>query len=69
MLGEISEDEGHQGRPMLSALAVSSTNGKPGRGFYVLARQLGLLEAVTPQGERRFWEAEVRKVYAVWGER
>ncbi len=36
VIGEISEDETLQGRPMLSALVVSATNGSPGPGFFGL---------------------------------
>src|SRR5687768_13669738 len=43
ILGEISEDEVHRGRPMLSSAAVG-VNGKPGPGFYGLARDLGRLK-------------------------
>ena len=40
ILGEISEDEFQAGRSMLSAVAVN-VNGKPGPGFFTLARELG----------------------------
>jgi hypothetical protein len=63
VLAEISEDECGRNRPMLSAVAVS-TNGKPGSGFYELARKLGKLEGGEP--EDRFWEAEKQKVYERW---
>lgn len=63
ILGEISEDEFRSGRPMLSAVAVG-VNGKPGPGFYTLARDLGLL---TPtQSEIEFWAAQREAVYQAW---
>lgn len=62
ILGEISEDEVANGRPMLSAIAVG-VNGQPGTGFYVLARDLGKL---TNQSEGDFWEAEKKAVYETW---
>jgi len=40
ILGEISEDEASNGRPMLSAI-VTTVEGYPGPGFFELARQLG----------------------------
>jgi hypothetical protein len=43
ILGEISEDEVANGRPMLSALAVG-VNSHPGGGFFSLAKQLGNLK-------------------------
>src|SRR5688500_16257184 len=42
MLGEISEYELANGRPMLSAIAVG-VNGKPGAGYFDWARKLGRL--------------------------
>src|SRR5688572_18662696 len=43
ILGAIVERERACGRPMLSAVAVSSTNGMPGLGFYGLAEDYGLI--------------------------
>ncbi len=65
LLGEISEDEHCHGRPMLSAIAVS-TSGMPGPGFFVLARSLGKLADTSGDPERRFWENEREAVYAAW---
>jgi hypothetical protein len=68
MSGEISEDEHSQGRPMLSAVAVSVTRRIPGSGFFDLARSLGKLQDSSEQAERRFWEEEKTAVYATWQE-
>lgn len=62
ILGEISEDEIANGRPMLSAIAVG-INGLPGAGFYTLARDLGKL---SDQSDEDFWEAEKKAVYEAW---
>src|SRR5215204_5673307 len=43
MLGVISEDECNNGRPLLSAIAVSSVSGIPGEGFFGWAKDLGKL--------------------------
>jgi len=64
--GEISEDEHSQGRPMLSAVAVSVTRRIPGSGFFDLARSLGKLQDSTEQAERRFWGGEKAAVYTTW---
>lgn len=64
-LGAISEDEVQQGRPMLSAIAVTTT-GKPGGGFLPWARQLGRLTSDDPGVQQAFWEAEKKAVYATW---
>ncbi len=65
LLGEISEDEFLQGRPMLSALAVSS-QGKPSEGFYELARQLGKLKSEAEADEPAFRENECKALYETW---
>lgn len=65
LLGEISEDEHVNGRPMLSAIAVS-TSGMPGSGLFDLARQLGKMSGTSAEAERRFWEKEKEAVYATW---
>ena len=63
ILGEISEDEASLGRPMLSAIAVG-VEGKPGPGFFGLARDLGKLTA--GDDEQKFWEKERKAVYEYW---
>ena len=65
MLGEISEDELAQGRPMLSAIVVG-VNGLPGSGFAALARELGKLESEDKADEMAFWEEERTAVYKAW---
>jgi hypothetical protein len=59
ILGEISEDEHLQNRPMLSAVAVG-VKGSPGLGFFGLAKGLGKLQDDSEEGNRRFWEEEKR---------
>jgi hypothetical protein len=65
VLGEISEDEHRNGRPMLSAIAHNEA-GSPGQGFYTCARDLGLLTSTDHKDELAFWEIEQRKVYQEW---
>lgn len=65
ILGEVSEDESNAGRPMLSALAVSST-GQPGAGFYSLARDLELLQSDAEEEKLRFWNQQRAAVYSKW---
>jgi hypothetical protein len=66
LLGEISEDEFKQDRPMLSAVAVNNS-GQPGPGFYLLAEHLGKLgENSTKEEKARFWEKEREEVYKKW---
>lgn len=66
LLGEISEDEVRAGRPMLSAVAVN-VSGKPGPGFYGLARKLNRL--ATDVDDVTFWEQERDAVYDEWRRR
>lgn len=65
VLGEISEDEHRNGRPMLSAIAHNEA-GVPGPGFYVCARNLGLLSSTNLQDEEAFWRNEQSRVYEEW---
>jgi hypothetical protein len=64
-IGTISEDEVSHGRPMLSAIVVN-VQGKPGEGFYWLARQLGKLKSEHPADEAEFFESEKKAVYKTW---
>jgi len=69
LLGEISEHEHNQTprRPMLSALVVKVDIGIPGKGFFVLARQLGRLkENATKEQEKEFWANELNQIYDTW---
>ena len=63
ILGEISEDEFQANRPMLSAVAVN-VQGKPGPGFFTLARELG--RPCREGEEQAFWAAERDATYATW---
>ena len=67
MLGAITHREHACGRPMLTAAVVSSSDKRPGPGFYGLARQMGRLDnAATRDGERQFWKEELERVYEEW---
>jgi len=65
LLGEISEDEAQRKRPMLSAVAVRKS-GKPGSGFFKLARSLGKLESNSKEEQERFWQREKEAVCKTW---
>jgi putative zinc finger/helix-turn-helix YgiT family protein len=64
VLGEICEDEVNAGRPMLSAVAVS-VSGKPGPGFFALAKDLGRFSGGSEE-EESFWRQELQGVYETW---
>ena len=64
ILGEISTREHAEGHPMLSVVVVQAGTGRPSRGFFDLARQLGLHQG---KDDFSFFVEELRKVYAFWG--
>jgi hypothetical protein len=66
---KISRAEHNEGRPMLTAILVHSTDLKPGPGFYKLATHLGRPFKDTPDGRKKFWEEERGAVYTVWENR
>ena len=65
IIGEISQDEVQNGRPMLSALVVG-TSGVPGDGFYTWAKELGRLTDDSKEARAVFWESEKQAVYTAW---
>ena len=65
ILGEISEDEINNGRPMLSAIVVG-VSGEPGKGFYGLAMEFGKLLEDSKEAREKFWESEKAAVYETW---
>jgi hypothetical protein len=62
VLGEISEDEVNNGRPMLSAVAVSK-KGEVGPGFFDLARSL---RRFSGKDKLSFLSSERSAVYETW---
>lgn len=62
ILGEISDEEVTNGRPMLSAIVVNA-KGQVGPGFFILARKLGRLKN---ENEQDFLEKEQKLVYKTW---
>lgn len=68
ILGAVSQNEVDHGRPMLSAIAVN-TAGKPSKGFFDLARLVGLINSEDPETERAFVEAQKREIYKIWAQK
>ena len=63
-LEEISTDENHAGRGMLTALVVYKYGEhKPGPGFFELAKKLGR----DAKDLDKCWVEELKTVYAAWG--
>jgi hypothetical protein len=65
LLGEIAEDEHNRGRPILTAVAVG-VSGRPGSGFFRLARLFGRLKDDLKAAEDAFWQSEKEAVYTTW---
>ena len=63
ILDEISCGENAKGRPLLSAVVVLPEIGYPGKGFFLLARELGLN---TYCDDRSFFTHELRRVHEYW---
>jgi hypothetical protein len=63
LLGEVSEDEVRAGRPMLSAVVVN-IGGKPGPGFFALAKELKRM--VPGEDEGDVWNRELEATYKAW---
>ena len=69
MLKEISAAEHKMGRPLISAVCVSRDH-KPGKWFYDVGKNLGLLKPdASPLGEYAFYVKELDKVYRHWARR
>jgi hypothetical protein len=64
ILGEISEKEAEEGRPMLSAVVVSYDKQIPGKGFFNLAERLGLEEL--NERDEDFHRRELRSIHDYW---
>lgn len=62
ILDRISSYEHRAGRPLLSAVVVG-VEGIPGRGFFDMARVLGLYVG---DGEAQYWSEELKRVHKQW---
>ena len=61
ILGEISIDEGRNGRGMLSAIVIAKKgNHRPGQGFF------DLVEAQAAADRARRWTDELKTVFEYW---
>lgn len=65
-LYSLNHYEVENGRPMIGAVVVRSSDGLPGLGFGILARELGLLDSDDSRVEYEFWKAELARVIEYW---
>ena len=63
LIGAVAQNEVSLGRPMLSSIVVG-INGKPGKGYYDWARNLGVLK--DGDDEEQIWNFECKKIYEEW---
>ncbi len=63
----IADRERHYGRPILSAVVLTSATHRPVGAFQRSAANLGLLPPKASKVQRdSFWQAEVERVYDEW---
>ncbi len=63
LLDDINRYEHQNKRPMLSAVVISVVNNSPGRGFFNLARKLGVYQG---NCDLEFFVNELHKVRDCW---
>jgi len=64
ILDGVSQAEHDAGRPLLSAVVIRIDSNMPGKGFFTLARRLGLHRA--GENDLTFWLRELNRVYDHW---
>lgn len=62
-LNQISRREYLDGRPLLSAVVTRKGENRPGKGFFDLARELGLHNK---RSDDRYWARELGRVHQHW---
>ena len=70
-LGDISEFEHSQGRPLLSSIVVAEENGLPGVGFFEMAERLHDVDGKplfdpTSLSKKKYLSQEQKKVFEYW---
>lgn len=61
LLIPINEAEHSAGRPLLTAIVINKRTGRPGCGFFVQARELGVMDP--HESNETFWQREVQRVF------
>ncbi len=67
LLGEISRFEVAAGRPMLSSVVIHKDDFQPGRGFFALGQELGLVQA--GEDDMAFAIRQLKATWAAWAGR
>ena len=63
ILDGISTSEHEAGRPLLSAVVIGKGTNRPGKGFFELARRVGLHGS---SDDRKYWLQERQRVHDYW---
>ncbi len=63
IIADIGYGENAAGRPLLTAVVVRPEVPYPGKGFFILARELGFNHF---DDERSYYEYELRRVFSFW---
>jgi hypothetical protein len=66
LIGEISDHESEEGRPLLSAIVVDKNSGLAGPGFFKLVRDRNLLTSTSKAAEKAFLDKEKSRVFDYW---
>ena len=67
VLDKISTTHFNAGKPILSAVVVHKHDGLPGKGFFKLARRLGIIEQdFDVRNEMAFYIGELERLYQYW---
>jgi len=66
ILGEISQYEHANGRPLLSVVAVNKDSQYPSKGFFDLARELNKLQGTGAFAELGFFSTELQAAFDYW---
>lgn len=66
ILGNISQHEHAQGRPLLSAVVVYSDDSTPGKGFYTMAHELDVYHGTDQIADLTLFVNELRRVHDYW---
>jgi hypothetical protein len=69
LLGDVSRRTFDEGAPLLSAVVVTKDTGRPGGGFYDLARELGFDVPDERFAEDLFWAGHLDEVHRRWRRR
>jgi hypothetical protein len=69
LLDEISSHEHAQGRPLLSVVVIRKDLGRPGHGFFELAKRLGQYSGHGEIHEVLFFVKEFQKAEQYWSKR